>query len=580
MATTKKAVPQSFLVRDPVTQTFKLVSPPGLLKAGAKKAAPPKAVPATYESLPAPRHVVILGAGISGLAAAYYLLRHDNVNFRVTILEANNRAGGRSLTLRDGDRFTEVHEKPDGSKDEWTQTCSLRTAPGAPYPAYLNAGPGRIPSAHFHVLSLCKELGVELEVYVMQSRSNLIQGEGVLSPMINRRVANDTRGYIAQDLYNFLKEQADTNPRYLDLLKTFGTLTEKNGITGYNGSQRSGYEYLPGTNPGKVIDPIHKNDLLSSAFWKHRFYQPEDFLWQATSFQPVGGMDMIEKALTKKIIEMGGRMMLNTPVTRVKRTRNDRWQVSYGGIGPGTMEADICLCNIPIPLMKDKVSKGDFEDDFWNSFSKVMNNKEFLEATCKVGWQANRDLWQKIPDQHYNHHHQNPVIPIFGGISYTTHPMTQMWYPSDRFHDELGVLTGAYNYEANAEEWGKLPPEKRLAIAREGAKQLHGAVFANGLKSGITIAWHNIPTQKGGWADWSKVDKDPQRQAEMMNTIRNGDHNFFVIGDQVSWLPGWKEGAVCVAEELFGVLAMAKDFSILNIEQVPNTRELVQGFAY
>jgi monoamine oxidase len=226
------------------------------------------------------------------------------------------------------------------------------------------------------------------------------------------------------------------------------------------------------------------------------------------------------------------------------------------------------------------VVKADFESKFWDSFSKVMSNKEFLEPTCKVGWQASRDLWQKIPDQHYNHHYKNPVIPIFGGISYTSHQITQMWYPSDRFHDELGVLTGAYNYDDIAAGWGKLPPEERLKIAREGAKQLHGAAFANGLKSGVTIAWHNIPTQKGGWADWSKVDKNPERQAEMMNTIRSGDHNFYVIGDQVSWLPGWKEGAVCVAEETFGVLAMAKDFSILEIEQVPDTQALVKGVVY
>ena len=65
-----------------------------------------------------------------------------------------------------------------------------------------------------------------------------------------------------------------------------------------------------------------------------------------------------------------------------------------------------------------------------------------------------------------------------------------------------------------------------------------------------------------------------------MNTIRKGQHNFHVIGDQVSWLPGWKEGAAAVASEIFGVLTKVKDFSILEIEQVPNTAALVQGHMY
>jgi monoamine oxidase len=100
------------------------------------------------------------------------------------------------------------------------------------------------------------------------------------------------------------------------------------------------------------------------------------------------------------------------------------------------------------------------------------------------------------------------------------------------------------------------------------------------LNSGITIAWQNIPTQKGGWADWSKVGTKKDNPAEIMNTIRNGDRDFYVIGDQVSWLPGWKEGAVAVAQEVVAMVTKVKGFAMLQIEHVPDMKTLIQGHGY
>ena len=51
------------------------------------------------------QHVVILGAGIAGLTAAYELNR---AGYRVTVLEAKARAGGRSFTVRRGDVIEET----------------------------------------------------------------------------------------------------------------------------------------------------------------------------------------------------------------------------------------------------------------------------------------------------------------------------------------------------------------------------------------------------------------------------------------------------------------------------------------
>jgi monoamine oxidase len=574
----QNAVLQTKLERDPVKGTFQLLSfkegPEGRVEIGK--------TPVKFGRKSKGGHVLIIGGGVSGLTAAYEFLKSSSgAKYKVTIIEAAHRVGGRSLTLRHGDSFTETITTGPKKEKQVTQTCTFVTEPGAPYPAYLNAGPGRIPSYHTHVLSLCKELKVAIEVYIMESRSNRNYPPGNVAnkPYINRRLANDARGYIADDLYHLLPK-VDPDGRiqkYKDLLRNFGALTkEKDGTVSYKGSQRSGYIQLPGITPGVEEKPIPKNELLDTEYWNTKFYQPDDFEWQATSFQPVGGMDMIEKALLQKIIELGGTVLYNAPVQKVERTPTG-FRVDYVQDGAAkSVEGNFCLCNAPIPLMNGKLKQSDYNPRFWDDFTKVATAKDFLQAACKVGWQARRDLWQNPKNEP-----GKPVtIPIFGGISYTNHPITQMWYPSDRMHDEWGTLTGTYNYEKNAEDFGKMDPPARLEIAREGAQQLHGEEFAKGLQKGITIAWQNIPTQKGGWVDWSKVSDKVVEQARIMNSVREGDRGFHFIGDQVSFEPGWKEGAVVVALEAFAQLSGIEGFIKPQVIQVPNTRALVQGHLY
>src|SRR5437588_7612149 len=82
-----------------------------------------------------------------------------------------------------------------------------------------------------------------------------------------------------------------------------------------------------------------------------------------------------------------------------------------------------------------------------------------LLAAGKVGWQADR-FWE-TRDQ------------IFGGISWTTDVITQIWYPSSGYLGAKGVLCGAYMYGATAESFNAKPVAERLEIAREQGEKLH-----------------------------------------------------------------------------------------------------------
>lgn len=560
-------------------------------------------------------HVVILGAGVAGLTLAYELLKlnkgkRGKPRIEVTVLEASDHAGGRSLTLRPKSitggklpyEFTEKIQFENGKRAEVTQECEFDATVDDPKEVYLNAGPGRIPSFHLNVLKLCKELKVELEVYIMESRSNLVWTEEGLPAHqgVNRQVANDIRGHIAERLHNLMAleggnsgfEDAETKENFLQLLRYFGaltTLTDANEapvLAKYRGSQRAGYEKFPNLyNAGKIYDPIKLESLVNAQLWKRAFYQAEDFEWQMTSFQPIGGMDKIILALKAKVDqlyqEQGGKgspVKVGCPVTQIKRNKDKKWAITYQEKGDAkTITSDFTVSNMPMKLVHQCLDESDFNKLFWSDLSQVANNDNFLSPTCKVGWQANRRLWQ---EKTYKNR-----VPIYGGISRIEHPMTQMWYPSGGFHDTLGVLTGAYNYSGEAERWGKMLPEERIEEARNGASLLHNEDFGNQLHHGISIAWQNIPTQLGGWTNWKALESGKHRKGdrtavEILNTIRQGDNNFFIIGDQVSFLPGWQEGAVQSALEVFGVVAQVEGYVMPEVTEVPDTVKLVEGHLY
>ncbi|HEX6161237.1 MAG TPA: FAD-dependent oxidoreductase, partial [Thermoanaerobaculia bacterium] len=241
--------------------------------------------------------VVILGAGIAGLTAAYEMAK---AGWTVTVLEAQDRIGGRNFTVRQGSVIREIDE--DGRLVE--QTCKFDKG------LYLNAGPGRIPYHHTAVLRYCRLLEVPLEVYDMSTSANLFQTERAFFTKAEprRRIENDTRGYVAELLAKVVNRGAldrelspDDKAALLSLLTSFGTL-DVNRYYAYVGSQRSGYTVQPAvTTPGVEEKPLGFQQLLRSQFWLHRFYQPEDYEWQRTLFQPVGGMDGIVNGFVKRI---------------------------------------------------------------------------------------------------------------------------------------------------------------------------------------------------------------------------------------------------------------------------------------
>jgi monoamine oxidase len=568
------------------------------------------------------KHIVIIGSGVGGLTTAYELLAHNSA-VKVTVLEARDRTGGRCLTLRTGDALTEDKNNDLSSTHGDTQVVRFERPVGDSEP-YLNAGPGRIPSSHKRLLDYLRRFGVEVEIYVMASESNLTQMEGGPEgnkPIVNRQLTHNTRGWIAQMVYQHAAQLLDSRSieddrieQLRSLMVTFGDLTpdgryvvgtsEPGQDDTEDASDRAGFKELPGVRPGRIAEAIGLDRLLKSEYWKKtRFYQPVDFLWQPTLFQPVGGMDRVQHAFAQQVAALGGVVHLNSPVTRIDFDRSTGQFLIEATGHAEPFRADYCFSNLAIPFLENILSKqlqspdeeGGFSTEFKLALRAVYEaqankdeTKRFLACTTKVGWQADRHLWQGKPfDIHIDaagasvltaDASEIGVVPIYGGISWTDHPITQIWYPSEAYHDRKGVLTGAYNFSVDACRNGHMSVADRLCEARAGAA-LFGKAFAEGLQHGVAIAWQNMPYIKGGWAQWNNV-KDSTRfyNQIIQGTGVDGASKpcFFIVGDQVSSLPGWQEGAIASALNAISRLARP-DLHLPYLRTLPDTRLMVEG---
>jgi monoamine oxidase len=527
------------------------------------------------------KKVIILGAGIGGLTAAYEL---SKAGYKCQIIELTERAGGRNHTARRG---TVLVEKTESGKT-LKQVCNFDEG------LYLNLGPGRLPYHHRRALHYCQELGVGLEIYVMETMANLFQRDKAFGgkAQVRRRIANDTQGYISEMLakavnQNALKEElnGDDRDRLLCLLKSFGDLGENDACSTcgetkcsecngkscadcascdkqcatcfeYSGSTRDGCE-ISVSEPCEPGDRLALKELLSSEFWRYRFYQSFEYEWQPTLFQPVGGMDKIVDGFVRKV---GKLIQYQTEVLNIE-TRNDGVTISIRDLktnARSNLTADYCISNIPLPLLK-KI-KNNFAEDFCDAVELCV-----YDPTCKLGWQANERFWENNRNQ------------IYGGISYTDDPITQMWYPSYDYFTRNGTLTGVYNYDNDALAFGNMSLADRIKMARKGAVKFHPE-FANERlvpsDKAISIAWQNIPNEGGGWANW---DPNSDDHANAYTRLLSPDRRFFVTGDQVSQLPGWQEGAMMSAQHVIEQIAERRLLKVPRVKHAPNTRRLNQG---
>lgn len=454
------------------------------------------------------RSVVILGAGISGLVSAYEL---ERAGYRVTILEASHRAGGRNMTVRRGDRIDEMGNP---------QVCEFDDHPNL----YFNCGPARIPAHHHHVLQYCRELGVPLEVFVNVNYHAWVQDPDAFGgrPVRMREYVADARGFMSELLAKSVNRadfdapfSAEDTERLLGFIRAYGDL-DPNLL--YKGSSRAGYLAGGMTQAPEIRPPLDFREILKSSFWRFRMHWGEGEDQAAPLMQCVGGNDAIVKALVRNI---KSPIVTGAPVQSVT-LRENGVDVVYEHKGKvREVRADFCINCIPSHLLPG--IRNNFPDTYLAALASVQRGKLF-----KIGLQMKERFWER----------EN----IYGGITWTNQEVEQLWYPTHGIHGRKGVMLGAYVFNDQTNDlFARLAPAERIELAIRNGERIHPD-YRRYVETGVSVAWHRMNYMMGCTSRWT-----PEARQQYYATLQAPVGRHYLVGDQVSYHPGWMEGAISSA---------------------------------
>ena len=460
--------------------------------------------------------VLVLGAGLAGMTAAYELRK---AGYKVQLLEYNDRAGGRNWSLYGGDTYTEM----GGTTQHIEFDKGL----------YFNPGPWRIPYHHRGLLHYCKEFDVALQPFVMVNYNAYVHSTRAFGgkPKRHREIASDFDGYIAETLAKAASQNKldmplgkDEKDGFLQLLRFWGALDKnyqykKNDMM----SNMRGFATDAGGGlapPPVNSDPIPMQDLFKAGMW-FSVIAGKIYEFQMPLFQPVGGMGMIGKAFGR---QLDGAIKFNCKVIDIKQDDKGvtaTYIDSKKGGAAQTAHADWCVCTIPATVLSQ------IPMNVKGPMRQAINSLSY-DAAYKVGLEFKRRFWEDDDG-------------IYGGITYTDQPISNISYPSTDYHRKGGgVLLGGYIFSDSPTtyEFEALSPKDQIKAALDQGSKIHPQ-YMKEYKSGVGISWHRVPWTLGCSGRWTD-----ENRAKNYNNIAAIDGRIVLAGEHVSRLPAWQEGAV------------------------------------
>jgi monoamine oxidase len=235
--------------------------------------------------------------------------------------------------------------------------------------------------------------------------------------------------------------------------------------------------------------------------------------------QPVGGMDAIARAFARAL---GDTIRFGAEVVKLARVGDgarvvwrDRKRVETA------IDADVVVCTIPLPVLSG------IDADFAEPVKRAIAvGAGTYTHPVKIAFHARPRWWET-------------ELQIYGGISWTSRDITQIWYPSESLNGAQGILVGAYIWSNEiGERFTAMAPGVRLAAAIADGERIHSG-YGRKIDQGVSVAWSKIPFTKGGWVDWG----DPAWRAAYP-ALLEADGPFYFAGEHMSYMNSWQEGAV------------------------------------
>ncbi len=450
--------------------------------------------------------ITILGAGIAGMTAAYEL---GKLGFACTVLEASQRPGGRSLTIRRGDKLTDTAGH--------SQTCEFDEG------HYFNAGPARFTQWQI-TMDYCRELGVAIEPFINLNEAAFYynEGGGALSGkrLRQREVKADMRGYAAELLAKatnsdkldrpFTKEDKE---KLLEFLLNEGDLDPD--TYAYTGSSRRGFTTWPSVASMGEKDPAHEMLALLKNSYTDHLHRANEFEYQPALFQPVGGMDMLAKALYAKVKDV---VRFGCAAKEIRKNGTAGAKVIYTeGAETKELLSDFLICTLPPTILRS------VPNDFSPLVKNTINVVPF-QGSARIGLQFKRRFWEE-DDR------------VFGGITWTNQPINEIYYPSHGFFQKKGVLIGYYMFGPASDQLAAMKPEERIEYALKQGEKIHPQ-YRKEFDNAFSVNWNTVPHIKGCLSHF------PEKLVKTLYPmVTKPDGPLYLAGDWASHLGGWQAGA-------------------------------------
>src|SRR5260221_3412547 len=436
------------------------------------------------------RKVVVIGAGMAGLTAAYELQRagHEPI-----VLEAQQRVGGRVCTLREpfSDRL------------------------------YAEVGAMRIPKVHDLTMAYIDKFNVKVSPFTMGNPNAFYHlhgqrfriGEANANPdALGFEVAPHERGKTAAQLWQ------DALTPITSLLEAQGAAAWPEIVAKYD--QYSTREFLEANKWSEGAIEMFgiladQEALMNASFLE--LLREDAGNYYTNMVEVDGGMDHLPRAF---LPELSRRIRFGAKMLAIDQSADSVTVHYQTAAGRAQVSGDHAIITIPFAVLRHVECLKPFSRPKQQAIRQL-----HYDASAKILFQCRRRFWEEDEN-------------IFAGRTITDLPIRVMFYPDHGRETGRGVVLASYTWSEDAQRWGSLSPADRICQALDDVAAIHPQIVEE-FEVGASKMWHDDEFAGGAFALF-----DPGQQTLLHAHIIEPEGRIHFAGEHASLEHAWIQGAI------------------------------------